>query len=261
MPAPVLTQPSAARLALPQVTLAAATSVAPLATARALARSMDLVDFGEVLWISDLAPPEAIAGRVRWERIAPLTSRDAYSRYMLRDLAGMVRTEFVLCAQWDGYVVDPAAWRAEFLDHDYIGAVWPHFSEMTVGNGGFSLRSRRLLEACRDLPNQRGEAEDVFICRSMRPRLEAEHAIRFAPPALAQAFAYERERPGGPTFGFHGVFNLVKLVPDREAAALIGELPPHALARSELRELVALALRSASWRTLLELARRWRRWL
>ncbi|MFC3173267.1 DUF5672 family protein [Novosphingobium bradum] len=261
MPAPVLT-PSSTGVALPQVTLAAITSIAPEATARAVALSMAGIAFGEVLWISDLAPPPSLAGRVRWEPIAPLTSRDAYSRFMLRDLAGLVGTDHVLCVQWDGHVIDPARWDPAFLDFDYIGAVWPQFRDgAVVGNGGFSLRSRRLLQACAALPGCGPEAEDVFICRTMRSRLERDHAIRFAPPELAARFAYERERGTAPAFGFHGVFNLVELVSDREAAGLVAQLPMRSLARNELREIGWWALRHGRLRLAAEVARRWRRWL
>jgi hypothetical protein len=43
--------------------------------------------------------------------------------------------------------VNPAAWDPEFLDWDYIGAKW-FWAEAgkRVGNGGFSLRSYKLLE-------------------------------------------------------------------------------------------------------------------
>ena len=132
---------------------------------------------------------------------------------------------------------------------------------MTVGNGGFSLRSRRLLEASAQLPIAGSEAEDVFICRTMRPRLEAERGIRFAPPELAERFGYERSRAAQASFGFHGVFNLVDLTTDSEAAALIAELPMRSLTRRELRELLRSSLRRGRWRLTLELLRRWRRWL
>jgi hypothetical protein len=257
MPAAVLTRP-APPLSLPSVTLLAATSVAAEATARAIELSAARIAFGEVLWISDLPPPVRIAGLARWVRIPPLAGRDAYSRFMLRDLAALLGTEFILCVQWDGHVLEPEAWEPAFLDYDYIGAVWPHFRDgRTVGNGGFSLRSRRLLEACARLPDCRSEPEDLFICRTMRPQLERDHAIRFAPPELAERFAFERKPPRGQVFGFHGCFNLVKLLPDREAAGLIRELPLHALARNELHELLGWSLRRGRMRLASELFRRW----
>lgn len=265
MPAPVLTGPGTSgalpQLALPQVTLVAATSIAPVATARAIARSLAGIAFKEVLWASDLPPPAAIAGLVRWERIAPLDSRAAYSRFMVQRLAGLVQTGFALCVQWDGHVLDPGAWDNSFLEWDYIGAVWPQFAERTVGNGGFSLRSRRLLQACASLPEAGEEPEDLFICRTMAPLLEQAHGIRFAPPPVARRFAYERLASAGATFGYHGVFNLVAQVSDGEGARLVAELPHHALARGELRELLRWSLGRGRWRLATELARRWRRWI
>ena len=54
----------------------------------------------------------------------------------------------MLLIQWDGYVVNPEAWDPAFLGCDYLGAKWYwHDDGMRVGNGGFSLRSRRLLDA------------------------------------------------------------------------------------------------------------------
>lgn len=259
MPAPVLT-PSRAPLALPGVTLASVTSIAPEATARAMLHSIEGIAFGEVLWISDLPPPPLLAPLARWEPIPTIASREDYSRFMLRGLAPLVRTDHVLCVQWDGHVIEPACWDPAFLDHDYIGAVWPQFrDDAVVGNGGFSLRSRRLLDACAMLPPCMSDAEDVYICRTMRPRLERDHAIRFAPPALASRFAHERQRGSGPTFGYHGVFNLVAQIGDREAARILAELPIHGLARNELREVGWWALRHGRPRLLAEVARRWRR--
>lgn len=260
MPAEVLTA-RPGWLALPGVSLAAVTSVALEATARAVECSLAGIDYAEALWISDAPPPGRIAGRVRWERIARLDSREAYSRFMVRELADHVRTGHVLCVQWDGYVLDPAAWDPAFLETDYVGAVWPQFADgMTVGNGGFSLRSRRLLEAARALPDPGGAAEDVFLCRTMRPVLERDHAIRFAEPALAARFAFERQDHETGTFGFHGSFNLIRMIDDAAAARLLADLPGHALAASELREMLGWALRHGRWRVAREIARRWRRW-
>jgi hypothetical protein len=119
----------------------------------------------------------------------------------------------VLVVQWDGFILDASCWQDRFLEFDYIGATWPQFrDEHDVGNGGFSLRSRRLLEACRDPFISSAGIEDVTICRTYRAWLEREHGIRFAPREIAESFAYEREPPQGPTFGFHGVFNMIPVL-------------------------------------------------
>ena len=202
---------------------------------------MAQADFGRVLLLSDQPPSDAAPG-IEWVAINRLRSRAEYSRFMLRDLAGHVSTGHALCVQWDGYVVNGAAWRSEFLDYDYIGAVWPHFSdEHRVGNGGFSLRSRRLLEACRDLPFDGVEAEDMAIARSNRVRLERD-GMRFAPEPVADKFAYERRAPTGREFGFHGAFNLVRYLSPANALSVFRSLDRTMLTKSERLEVLRWAL-------------------
>ena len=116
-------------------------------------------------------------------------------------------------AQWDGFVLDPDRWEDHFLDFDYIGAPWPQFHDgHDVGNGGFSLRSRKLLEACRDRRFIAEHPEDVSIGRTNRELLENGYGIAFADRAIAARFAFERSSPGTPAFGFHGIFNMVTAI-------------------------------------------------
>lgn len=241
--------------ALDDVTLVAVTSVAIAATLAALRSSMTQATFGRVLLLSDRPPPDDHPG-IAWRRIDPLRSRADYSRFMLRNLADHIETPHALCVQWDGFVLDGNAWDPAFLDYDYLGAEWPHFSDdHRVGNGGFSLRSRELLKACRNLPFDGSQAEDVVICRLCRPLLE-EQEFRFAPVAVARRFAYERTRPAGGEFGFHGAFNLVRMLSPHDALALFRGLEPGVLARSERLELLRWALANGRLGLCLEMARR-----
>lgn len=237
------------RLLLPSVTLVAVTSVAIAATAHAVARCIDQVQFGAVLWLSDQPPPDEIAGQATWHQIPQITSRAAYSEFLLHRLIDFIATDHVLCVQWDGYVLAADEWDPSFLQFDYIGAIWPHFRDShIVGNGGFSLRSRKMLASCLKIPLDAAEAEDVTICRTWRPTLEAEDNIQFAPPSLASRFAFERQKVSHKTFGFHGVFNLVDLVPRSELRRLLRNLEPSLLAPNEQRELFAWAFRHGEWR-------------
>lgn len=232
------------RPGLPDVTLVAVTSVAIGPTVGALRASMREAEFGEVLFLSDRPPPSAATDRViEWRRIGRLASRADYSRFMLKDLADHVSTSHALCVQWDGFVLNGAAWDPIFLDFDYIGAAWPQFDDgHDVGNGGFSLRSRRLLDTCKLLPFDGLEAEDIVIGRTCRSRLEAE-GIRFAPAAIASRFAYERTAPNGREFGFHGAFNLVGHISSGDALRIFRGLEAGMLARSERVELLWWAVK------------------
>jgi hypothetical protein len=249
MPARILTRRDAEDAPvrdLPDVTLLAVTDVALSATARALNLSQRRLRFGETLFLSDRPPPPHTAAE--WRPIPPIGSRSEYSRFMLRDLAAHVATGHALCVQWDGYVLNPRNWDPAFLDFDYIGAPWPHFADgMRVGNGGFSLRSRGLIDACAHLPIS-DEAEDVAICRTHRRLLEERFGLRFAPEDLARRFAYERMTPAGDEFGFHGALNLVGLIPSRELSPLLRELEPGLLNRREHREMFHAALRRGDLR-------------
>ena len=201
-----------ADLALPTVTLCAAASVNIEATVAALDTCMKGIRFADSILFTD-ADLSNLGRGIRRVQIKPLKSASEYSQFLLHDLVDHVETPHCLIVQWDGFVLDPSQWRPEFLDYDYIGAPWPQFSDgHSVGNGGFSLRSKRLLEACRDPQFVSGHPEDVFICRTNRTLLEDKHGMRFADAAVAERFAFERSAPAEETFGFHGVFNLIPVL-------------------------------------------------
>ena len=248
-------KPAISRPDLTSVTLVAVTSVAHAATIDALRRSMAQAQFADVLLLSDRPPPAGETG-INWRQIEPIRSRADFSRFMLRDLAQHIATPHALCVQWDGYVLDGRAWDPAFLDFDYIGAPWPQFSDgYNVGNGGFSLRSRRLLDACAALPFNGEVAEDVLICRLYRRELE-EQGFRFAPESVARRFSFERTRSTGDEFGFHGSFNLVRLVSREAALKIFRTLEPQVLARSERYELFRWALARGRLKLALSILRR-----
>jgi hypothetical protein len=205
---------------LTDVTLCAVDCANPQLAARALERSMQQCVFGAALLFSD----QPVAGVFSHRIIPRIASREAYSGFLIRDLPQHIETSHVLVVQWDGYVVDASAWTEDFLAYDYIGAKWHWYQDhMRIGNGGFSLRSRRLMAALTELAAvyDGSENEDTWIGRTMRPRLEADFGIRFAPEDIADQFSYERALPYRPTFGFHGLFNMARHLNDD---ALVGLL-------------------------------------
>ncbi len=218
------------RLALPDVTLVCVDTRTPALGIAAMQHCQRQATFADALLFCDPAqvtqPPPDI-------RLLPLqiNSVPAYSEFMLRGLLPHINTSHLLVVQWDGYVLDAGQWDPAFLQHDYLGApLRGEPPERAVGNGGFSLRSRRLLLALQDSTLAMRHPEDICICHDHRARLEAEHGIRFAPLALARRFAFERLLPEAPTFGFHGLFNLHRVMAPAALHALLQGLPD-ALAR------------------------------
>ncbi len=202
---------STERLCLPQVTLCAVSSVNIMATMRALETCLGQIDFFACKLFTDVHVC-ASHPAIEVVQIARLGSSSAYSELILKGLVDHIETSHCMIVQWDGHVLDARRWREEFLDYDYIGARWPQFSDgHDVGNGGFSLRSRRLMLACREPEFRGGHAEDIATCRTNRTWLEG-MGMRFAPSPLADMFSVERTGNLALSFGYHGVFNMPRAI-------------------------------------------------
>lgn len=199
------------RLQLPQITLCAVTSVNVEATVRALEKCLGQIEFASCKLFTDASIMPSCAD-IQVVPIKRLNSSEAYSTFLLSELTSHIFTSHCLVVQWDGHVLDARRWRPEFLDYDYIGATWPQFNDgYDVGNGGFSLRSRRLMELCRDPEFRPYPAEDIAICRVNRGWLEGK-GMRFASSGLANLWATERAGDLKASFGYHGVFNMPQAI-------------------------------------------------
>lgn len=247
------------RMHLPEVTLCCVDTRDPALALWALQRCMAQMQFAEVLLFSNASlvasPPDGV--RVIDVQVDTI---EAYSQFMLRGLVPHVRTSHLLVAQWDGFVRDASRWQPSFLEHDYIGAPWRDAIDgQQVGNGGFSLRSRRLLQALLDPEVVVTHPEDESICVVNRQLLTSRHGLRIAPPEVARRFSYERVEPTEPTFGFHGLFNFPRELTTPEMSELIASLPDRLTRGLDAHDLCTLLIRAGRLddaRALLD--KRWR---
>jgi hypothetical protein len=201
--------PKGPKAALERVALVAVDCADPDLAALAMQVSLARCQFREALLFTDRA---VNAPGVRSVPIPPITSGAAYSEFVIKSLV-CVDADYVLIMQWDGYVVDASKWSEQFLLFDYVGARWPHFRDHhTIGNGGFSLRSMRLLRALQDPDVHPLHPEDGAICRVYRDYLERQHGIVFAPEDVAESFSFEYDISTTQTFGFHGMIHLPRFV-------------------------------------------------
>jgi hypothetical protein len=227
---------------IPRTTLACVDCAHPALGSRALALSMRHCQYDEVklLTYSPGGALRDIDPRIRVIAIETLASAREYSGFVMKRLASHVDTDFVQLVQWDGYVTRGEAWDDAFLGYDYIGARWWFHaaSGCDVGNGGFSLRSRRLLEATRDDEVTVTDAEDDAICRVHRRLLEARYGIRFAPGEVADRYAFEGTKPTGAEFGFHGIYNLPRFLGEEALAELLDSVPEERFSGSSTVTLV-----------------------
>jgi hypothetical protein len=197
---------------LPRVTLIAVdTGDKPRLSILALNRALEQCDFGAMKFLTNRSDDHGMI------KIPKLQGLEGYSRFMIREIHKYVETSHALVVQWDGFPLRGEAWTDEFLDYDYGGA--PFQPSDTVGNGGFSWRSKRLLEACSKLPEGSDHPEDSCISIRFRKELEAQ-GMKFMPPKLARQFSFEGraydgvEWKGVPNkwdgaFGFHSLLSVL----------------------------------------------------
>lgn len=205
------------KLSLPNVTLLGVDCVNVERLSAAMDVCMESIEFGKTNLLTSLETDDT-----RAVEIDPIKTIEEFSRFCIEDLRNYVDTDFVLTVQHDGFILNPESWSDEFLKYDYIGAPWlvadwsvnifsfpkELLGQKIVGNGGFSLRSKKFLETSARLSKEgkipKKHPEDTALCVWYRDILEKE-GIKFAPVALAQRFSVEGEAwTYKDQFGFHG---------------------------------------------------------
>ncbi len=199
------------KLKLPNVTLAAMSSVKIYETIKALEYSMRGIEFGEVVLITHRKPFSLPKG-ITYKHTSKLKDIDSFNYKTAYELGRFIDTDFVLLIHYDGFVVHPEKWQDKFLEYDYIGSPWPipapgkiHCYHDIYGNlcrvgNSVSLRSKRFL----DFPEKAGLLwekdeegfynEDIFLCCRNKHRFE-EAGMKFAPVEVAAQFGHEHPTP------------------------------------------------------------------
>ena len=163
-----------------------------------ISEDIDHIDYGDFFVSEDI-------------QVIPLNKNyniHQYSEMVMKDLNDFVHTDFVMLFQNDGFIDNINKWEDSFLDYDYIGAPWWYKDDKNVGNGGFSVRSKKLLGVlASDEKLKSFDPEDHHICRVHGDYLRSEHGINFAPEEVARKFSVESGRYID-QFGFHSSVQL-----------------------------------------------------
>ena len=183
--------------------------------------SSENIDFGAIKLLTS-AQPKIKYPDIEYVPIKPMNLEE-FNKTMIEDLHKHFETTHCLFVQADSFVVNHKLWKDEFLKYDYIGAPWSdelvtdqnlvlNVKKNPVGNGGFSLRSLKLLQTTAKIDYDSLKfplkSEDVVICHYLYDKM-IEEGIKFAPPKLAAQFSIENvnnlygQNPDS-VFGFHG---------------------------------------------------------
>lgn len=210
---------------LPDVTLICVSSIDIDKHLYALRKSMEGINFGCVKFVTH---EDLDLDGIWVDKCEKISSIDDFNHYMIFDLHKHVETSHCITIHDDGFIINPEKWDPIWLEYDYIGAPWeysensyidPWGNHIRVGNGGFSLRSKKLLEVPlnANVPfdvnwgnfyKHMGvtlQSEDGNICVHNRHIYEV-LGCKFAPVNMAARFSHERPIPetkGITPFGFH----------------------------------------------------------
>ena len=103
--------------------------------------------------------------------VSPINSFKEYNNFIIFKLHKYIKTSHILLIQWDGFIINKKKWENSFLEFDYIGSPFiPRALDYSysrtkkgkfysVGNGGFSLRSLKLLKSAEEYNLE----DDVYI--------------------------------------------------------------------------------------------------
>jgi hypothetical protein len=221
-------------LKLPTVTLLSIDVAYPFKAADAMIASMTWCKFRNAFLLTDVRKHKGLASHATKHGIQvvnhiqsnrtetlPGLSRKFFPDY---EYAQMVEpnnyigdSSHVLYMESDAGVLNPEAWNPFWYSYDYIGAPWPLCEEQgfpkcdgvtnAVGNGGFSLRSRKFcklaVQCLKDnYADKKWILSDTWLCRTMRPWFE-DRGVEFAPAEVAERFSCENRIYTG-QFGYHG---------------------------------------------------------
>jgi hypothetical protein len=130
----------------------------------AMRQCLHQANFKDAILITDPNKVSTELNNIQLVKAPTINSIEDYSFYLQSDLTPLIQGTHLLVMQWDSFIINPQYWNNSFLEYDYIGAPWPHHPKTPVGNGGFSLRSKKLFLALQQPLFKKSHPEDQSIC-------------------------------------------------------------------------------------------------
>lgn len=170
------------------------------------------IKFGKkILFTND--KPSNLTNDIQFIKIKKINNIKDYNEFIIKNLPDHIDTDFCLITQNDGFIINPHLWDDNFLKYDYIGAPWSMEGMKIwkrtnrIGNGGFSLRSKKLIKYIQSFKYvDFNEPEDVITSLVIE-----KHNDKFIYPTIDIAIKFSIECPIEDydinirqSFGFHG---------------------------------------------------------
>jgi hypothetical protein len=203
---------------LPEVTLFAISSIFINETIASLLKSSEEIQFGSIKFLTH-EKPRNLPEKIEYVEIPRINDVMDYNQLCFSGLGDFIDTSHGLLTQYHAWILNPTLFDKSWLQYDYIGAIWPlregsfianNGERVRNGNGGFSLRSKKLMSIPKmyNWPLRQDQGyfnEDGNLNCYYRKEL-LELGINYAPTEVAARFSFENyveENMLVRTFGFH----------------------------------------------------------
>jgi hypothetical protein len=224
---------------LPDVSLICISSIKIEECLSAIKTCMNFCKFYDVKFVTDKSIADL--SDIKIEKCEELINLQLHSDLVLTRLHKYFDSNYCLLIQDDGFISNPDNWSNDFLMYDYIGAPWPlelknrlmfnlekgidlhcnpfvkeipklknyNAHNYRVGNGGFSLRSKKLCEFTERFAEKYPEKPEDNIISIYEKEAIENNGMKIAPIEIAAKFSIEYPTEFNPsrdknkTFGFH----------------------------------------------------------
>lgn len=214
----------------------------------ALEKTCNAVPYNEILVFSD--KQLNFKRPYKFYKTDKITGIKTYCDFIFNDLYQFVTTDQVMIIQYDGFAVNADLWSDNFLNYDILGPFininmegFPRlfkslFTEEEMveirkekwraGGGGFTIRSKKLLEITSkdktvlpyfkrlDIEDALFDCEDVALSFKYKKYLQEKYNIKYAPVDIALDFAVEHTTGYSCSLGFHGWYNTPLFLSEQE---------------------------------------------
>jgi hypothetical protein len=184
----------------------------------AIKRCCRLAEFSSVYFLTD---SNATHKDITYIKIPKINNKLEYQSFIVKDFPKYIipllssKESHILVINWDGFIVNPNAWKEYFLDFDYIGAPWIKEASPILagycGNGGFCLKSKKFLTTQKSIEEFKNYTptisnyEDVILSFTYRKKFER-LGCKYAPIGVGFEFSTEHGNYyKNKSFGFHSL--------------------------------------------------------
>lgn len=180
------------------------------AISRIVPKILEEIKFGDVLMINPFGKNSNLLNlpfEALWDNKNPIKNICWLNNYLVKVLPKLIKTEWYLIVQWDGFPININKWNNKFFEYPFLGGGHSTF------NGGFSLRkTETMIEISKVNDSFDSGAEDgfysCFLDNEWTLNKNTPFKIKWPEEDIVNEFCFwnssiQNTSFGWPSFGWH----------------------------------------------------------